>query len=73
MNQDKLEQKTNKKKYFTPSELAEYLNISIHTVYLWTSTKQVPFFRLSRLTRFDKEEIDQWMKAKKIEPYKPKI
>lgn len=70
MNQDKTEQRTNKKKYFTPLELAEYLNISIHTVYLWTSTKQVPFFRLSRLTRFDKEEIDQWMKAKKIEPYK---
>jgi len=69
MVQDKVEHKINKKKYLTPVELAEYLNISIHTVYLWTSTRQIPFFRLSRLTRFDKDEINQWMENKKIEPY----
>ena len=59
----------NDTKYLSPSELAEYLNISLHTVYLWTSTKQIPFFKLSRLTRFSKDEIDRWMKDKKIEPY----
>jgi excisionase family DNA binding protein len=58
-----------KKKYLTPPELAEYLGISLHTVYLWTATRQIPFFRLSRLTRFDKDEIDQWMNDRKVAPY----
>ncbi|MBU4311796.1 MAG: helix-turn-helix domain-containing protein [Candidatus Omnitrophica bacterium] len=57
----------NDKKYLSPSELAQYLSISIQTVYLWTSTKQIPFLKLSRLIRFDKDEIDLWMRTKKVD------
>ena len=62
-------EKMNDTKYLSPSELAQYLSVSIHTIYLWTSTKQIPFFKLSRLTRFEKNEIDRWMRTKKVETY----
>jgi len=57
------------KKYLSPKDLAEYLGISLRTVYLWTSLRQVPFYRLGRLTRFSKIEIEIWMKNKKVELY----
>ncbi|PIP20724.1 MAG: transcriptional regulator [Candidatus Omnitrophica bacterium CG23_combo_of_CG06-09_8_20_14_all_40_11] len=57
------------KKYLSPKDLAEYLGISLRTVYLWISLRQIPFYRLSRLIRFNKIEIESWMMKKKVELY----
>jgi len=57
------------KKYLSPKDLAEYLGISLRTVYLWTSLRQIPFYRLGRLVRYSQKEIESWMKNKKIELY----
>lgn len=56
------------KKFFSPKELAEYLNISVHSVYLWVQLKKVPYHKLGKLVRFNLEEIDEWLRAKHIEP-----
>ena len=57
------------KKYLSPKDLAEYLGISLRTVYLWTSLRQIPFYRLGRLTRFSRVEIELWLLKKKVELY----
>ena len=54
----------------TPQDLAEYLNISIETIYSWTSMKQIPYYKVGRLVRFDLDEIDKWLAGRKQEVYK---
>lgn len=58
------------KEYLSPKELAEHLNISIHTIYLWTSQRTIPYFKLGKIVRFDLTEIDAWLETKRVELYK---
>jgi len=54
------------KRYLSPKELADMLNVDITTVYGWTSTHQIPFFKIGRLNRFDSSEIDKWIAERKV-------
>ena len=56
-------------RYLSPQELSQYLNLSIQTIYEWTSQKKIPYIKLGRLVRFDRLEIDELMRTKRIEPY----
>jgi excisionase family DNA binding protein len=56
------------KKYLTVRELSEYLGIPKHTIYSWTSMKRIPYVKIGRLLRFDKNKIDSWLKERSIEP-----
>lgn len=56
------------KQYLSPKELAQYINVSIHTIYYWIATRQIPFVKLGRLIRFNLAEIQEWLKSKKVEP-----
>lgn len=49
--------------------LSEYLNISIETVYAWTSQKRIPFIKMGRIVRFDLHDIDKWLENKKQKVY----
>lgn len=55
------------KRFVGPKELADYLSISINTVYSWIWQKRIPYVKLGKLVRFDLQEIDTWLKEKKIE------
>ncbi|MFC1590580.1 helix-turn-helix domain-containing protein [Candidatus Omnitrophota bacterium] len=57
------------KKLLSVPELAGYLNISKNTVYSWVYMKQIPYYKVGRLVRFDIKEIDQWLGEKKQEAY----
>jgi len=52
-------------KLLTPQDLASYLNISIETIYSWTSMKRIPFYKVGRLVRFDLGEINKWLEGRK--------
>ena len=54
-------------RYLSPQELSQYLNLSIQTIYEWTSQKKIPYIKLGRLVKFDQQEIDEWVKMQKIE------
>ena len=55
-------------RYLSPQELAEYLGLSVQTIYEWTSQKKIPYIKLGRLVKFDITEIDVWIKSHKVEP-----
>lgn len=55
------------KRYISPTELAEYLGLSVQTVYGWIWAKRIPHFKMGKLVKFDLQEIETWMKEKKIE------
>ena len=50
-----------------PKEVAEYLNVSINTIYSWISMRKVPFFKIGRLVKFDLKEIENWRESLKVE------
>ena len=53
----------------SPSQLAQDLGISIETVYAWTSQKRIPYFKVSRLVRFNLSDVNEWLAGQKIAPH----
>ena len=43
-------------------QLCAYLGISRDTATKWINNKSMPAHRIDRIWRFDKDEIDEWMK-----------
>ena len=48
-------------KYLTVWMLGEYLHISKSYIYKKVSEKSIPFQKIGKSTRFDREEIDRWI------------
>jgi excisionase family DNA binding protein len=51
------------KEWMTPREVAEYLKISLPTVYRWTREGIFKKYKAGRTSRFLKSEVDAAMKA----------
>ena len=49
-------------KWMDMKRLCEYLGISRDTANKWMKNKDMPAHSIERIWRFDKEEIDEWMK-----------
>jgi len=48
------------KRFYTVSEIAEYLGLSVSTVRKWIRTGQIPYCRMNSAIRFDIKKIDEW-------------
>jgi excisionase family DNA binding protein len=55
-------------KYLTISEVCDILQVKRHYIYGLTSRKQIPFVKLGRFLRFDRDKIEQWLKDKTQKP-----
>ena len=42
------------------------MNISIETVYAWTSQKRIPYIKMGRLVRFNVDEVTKWLERQKV-------
>lgn len=51
------------KRYLTPKQVAEMLQVSIRTVQKWAEQKKLPGKQIGNLWRFDPDEIEQFMKS----------
>ena len=49
-------------KWMSMKQICEYLGISRDTATKWIRTKGMPAHQIDRIWRFDKEEVDEWMK-----------
>ena len=58
------------KKLLSPKELAEYMGISIGTVYSYTYQKLIPYIKIGRLARFEPAVVEAWIKERRIEPFR---
>jgi excisionase family DNA binding protein len=47
-------------------EVATYTGLSVHTLYTMVSQRRIPFVKLGRLTKFDREEIDKWIAGNSV-------
>jgi len=48
----------------TVEEVSEYLNLHPQTVYVMARLGELPVLKVGRAVRFDKVEIDLWIKRK---------
>jgi len=52
------------------NELSEYIGLSTSTIYSWVSQRRIPFVKCGRLTKFDLQRIDEWIKESSVEEKK---
>ena len=52
-------------KWLTLDELAEYLKLSRTKLYRMAQNGEIPASKIGSQWRFDREEIDAWMKSQK--------
>jgi len=43
-------------------DIREYLGVSRDTVYKWIEKRGLPAYRLGRLWKFKREEVEEWVK-----------
>ncbi len=51
--------------YVNVQDMAEYMAIKPSTIYALVERKEIPFYKVGRLIRFRRVEIDEWMHAHK--------
>ena len=53
--------------FSTIEEISQYLKVKPSTIYAMVAEKRIPHFRVGRLVRFRKFEIDLWMEGNRKE------
>ncbi|MBC8192180.1 MAG: helix-turn-helix domain-containing protein [FCB group bacterium] len=50
-------------RWLSVEEIAIHLGIKKDTAYKWVAKKHMPAYKVGRLLKFDKSEIDEWVKS----------
>ncbi len=48
------------------TQLSEVINVKKKTIYDWTHKGLIPYIKIGRLIRFDINDIEKWLKYKKM-------
>ncbi len=54
------------KRYLSIKETAEYLGVAEGTLYVWKCHREIPCLKIGRLVKFDIQEIETWLKDKRM-------
>jgi excisionase family DNA binding protein len=60
--------KMNEKRLLNKRQVAEYLGFKIYTIDAWVSQRRIPYIKIGTAVRFDLDEIEAWLKERKVEP-----
>jgi excisionase family DNA binding protein len=58
----------NGKRLIDIHELSRVTGISVSTLYSWVSQRKIPFVKCGRLTKFDVQAIDVWIRKNTVKP-----
>lgn len=50
-------------RWHSVDEIADHLGIKRDTVYKWISERHMPGHKIGRLWKFDRKEVDAWVKS----------
>lgn len=48
-------------------QAAEYLGLSVGTLYQWRCQRKVPYIKVGRKLKFKKDQLDQWLAARTVQ------
>jgi len=54
------------KRFIGIKECAEYLGITVSTLYVWVCHKKIPYVKIGRLVKFDLQKIEHWIKEREV-------
>lgn len=57
----------------TIGQISEYLKVKIKTVYAWAESGELPHYKIGRLIRFKKADIDVWIEEHRQEQDKGEL
>jgi PTS system nitrogen regulatory IIA component len=46
-------------------EIAEYLNVHISSIYMWSQKGQIPAIKMGTMWRYRRSEIDRWLSERR--------
>jgi excisionase family DNA binding protein len=55
-------------RWLSVEEVAAYLGVQRDTVYKWIDRKRMPAHKVGRLWKFQKQEVDAWVKSGNAAP-----
>ena len=55
------------KEFLNINEVSEYLGLKKSTLYFYVENGDIPHYRIGRLIRFKKQEVNQWMEGNRKE------
>ena len=50
-------------RWLSVAEIASHLGVKPDTVYKWLAQNRIPAHKVGRLWKFDKAEVDRWVKS----------
>ena len=50
-------------RWLSVEEIADYLGVKRDTIYKWITRKKMPAHKLGRLWKFQKDEVDMWVRS----------
>ena len=56
------------KRLMNIDELANYLRLRKQTIYNWLYQKKIAGFKVGGVWRFDKREVDAWLRSRRLVP-----
>lgn len=52
--------------FLTPKEVSSLLQVSVYTVRRWIKDGELPAYKVGRLWRIDKAELDKWLGGRRL-------
>jgi excisionase family DNA binding protein len=52
---------TKEQSFLTPQEVSDLLRVSIHTVRRWIKEGKLPAYKVGRVWRISKTDLDKWL------------
>jgi excisionase family DNA binding protein len=59
------------KDFLSIPELSQYLNVKESTLYAKVEAGELPHYRIGRLIRFKKNDVDRWLEKQRRDPLDP--
>ncbi len=56
---------TEKERWLSIHEIAAHIGVKQETVYTWIAKKGLPAHKVGRLWKFNREEVDEWVRSGK--------
>lgn len=48
-------------------QAADYLGLSVGTIYQWRSQHKIPYIKVGRKLKFKKDQLDQWLADRTVQ------